>query len=243
MNIWHGRGGWLASAILVALMAVGGVAVLTHRPPVDAAASPSTLVTVVGSATTPVTPSTAEVNLGVTASASSAASAMSEVSRKVSAVFQGLTAAGVPASDIETGQLSLFPQYAPGSVGRIAGYQASENLRVVITQLARVGSLIDTAVAAGANQVEGVSFLPAHPHQVAEAAYQRALADAKSQAQMLAQAEQDHVLGVVSIDTTQSAVPRSPMFAQPAPRTVAVPIYPGQQREVTTVTVRFRIGP
>lgn len=207
------------------------------------AVTPSTsVVTVEGVATETVAPGRAVIDLGVSASDASAAGALATVASRIASVVQRLSADGVvSASDIRTGQLNLFPQYGPGTPGTIRGYQASESLRVDVADPGRAGQLIDDAVAAGANQVGGITFLPAHPHQVAAAAYQQALAEAATQAQALAEDTHTHVLGIVSIDTTENGTPAPVAFRNAA--SAAVPVYPGTQQETVTVVVRYRLGP
>src|SRR5689334_3073411 len=73
----------------------------------------------------------------------------------------------IPASAIRTERVQLTPVYSqptePGSQPEAIGFQASTLMSVEVEldpeQLgARVGLVIDRAVAAGANQLEGVTF-------------------------------------------------------------------------------------
>lgn len=226
--------------IVLAAAAASGAMWATHRGTSTHAASPApTTLTVEGTATTTVTPTQAQVRLGVRTSAASAQEAMQKLSSAVSAVAQRIQQSGVDSSQIRTGQLSLFPQYAPGSPGQITGYQATEMLTVDRLAVASVGPLIDAAVAAGANQVEGVSFEAPNPAQARNDAYAQAVADATQEANALAQAQHLRVLGIVSINTVSTPSPM-PIYAGLAAS--AAPIYPGQQQETYTVVVKFQLG-
>jgi uncharacterized protein YggE len=231
------RWGSAAALVLAAFALVGA-----HRP-VQAVAPSTTVVTVAGVATETLTPAQAVVDLGVTASDASAAGALATVAHRVAAVVQRLSAAGlVPAAAVRTGTVSLYPRYGPGAPGSPVGYQASETLRVTVSDVSRAGDLIDQAVAAGANQVDGLTFLPAHPRAVAAAAYRQALAEAAAQAEALAEDTHTRVLGLVSVDTTASAAP-SPVFQSAAAAAPRLPVYPGTQQETVTVVARYRLGP
>ncbi|MCL6563623.1 MAG: SIMPL domain-containing protein [Firmicutes bacterium] len=226
--------------IVLAAAAASAAMWVTHRGSATQAAAPApTTLTVEGTATTTVTPTQAQVRLGVRASAGSAQEAMQKLSSAVSAVAQRIQQSGVDSSQIRTGQLSLFPQYAPGSPGQITGYQADETLTVDRLAVASVGPLIDAAVAAGANQVEGVSFEAPNPAQARDQAYAQAVADATQQANALAQAQHLRVLGIVSINTVSTPSPM-PVYAGLAAS--APPIYPGQQQESYSVVVKFQLG-
>jgi uncharacterized protein YggE len=226
--------------IVVAAAAASGAMWATHRGESTHAASPApTTLTVEGTATTTVTPTQAQVRLGVHISGASAQEAMQKLSSAVSAVAQRIQQSGVDSSQIRTGQLSLFPQYAPGSPGQITGYQATEMLTVDRLAVASVGPLIDAAVAAGANQVDGVSFEAPDPAQAQDQAYAQAVADATQQANALAQAEHLRVLGILSINTVSTP---SPMPIYAGPMASPAPIYPGQQQETYTVVVKFQLG-
>jgi len=57
--------------------------------------------------------------------------------------------------------LSLQPQYAPNRSGpnAVVGYQASNRVTVKLRDVARVAGVIDTLVAAGANNIGGINFM------------------------------------------------------------------------------------
>ena len=70
-----------------------------------------------------------------------------------SAIIDALKNAGIPDSDIQTTSVSLWPQTS--SDGKtITGYQASNSVTVT-RSIDKSGALVDAAVSAGANNVDG----------------------------------------------------------------------------------------
>jgi uncharacterized protein YggE len=77
-------------------------------------------------------------------------------------VIQALKdAAGDPQLEIETSNYRLDPEqdYSAERMPKIIGYEARNTLSVTTRKLDQVGALIDAATKAGANSVEGISFV------------------------------------------------------------------------------------
>jgi hypothetical protein len=109
----------------------------------------------------------------------------------------------------------------------LSGYQAINHISVTIDDLKLVGRVIDKAVAAGANAVEGVSFGVRDPSAYRARAFRLAVQNAYATASALASAAGVSNLRVVRIDETgQVFFPRigiaTPMQAAPS-----TPIMPG----------------
>ena len=109
---------------------------------------------------TKVTPDEATITLGVQTTASAAAQATARNAVQMTEVTAALHRAGVADKDIQTSNLSLNAQYvyAAGEPARLTGYQASNEVTVTVEDLTRLGPAIDAVTAAGADQVNGISF-------------------------------------------------------------------------------------
>jgi uncharacterized protein len=116
---------------------------------------------VTGEGRTSIAPDVAIVTVGVTALNASLAVATREANERAKRVIDVLRPAVAPA-DIQTAHYAVQVEFArtekPDAEARIAGYRVDHGLRVKIRDLARVGTLLDAVVAAGANEVEGLSF-------------------------------------------------------------------------------------
>lgn len=118
-------------------------------------------VTVSGSSTMTVNPDQAELYVAVNNQATTADAASSANSQKVNAVMDALMRAGVDKSDMETSSYALYPvqKWDPKTEEYIqSGYEARHTLKITTKKIEDVGDLIDTAVKAGANNVNSVSF-------------------------------------------------------------------------------------
>jgi uncharacterized protein len=148
-----------------------------------------------------------------------------------------LKTAGIASSDIQTTQVSLWPQTSSNGT-RITGYQASNSVHVR-AGLGKSGALVDAAVRAGANNVDGPSLDTADKSSLYNQALKQALGTAKGKAQAIAGASGLTLGAVVKVHEGGSAMPL-PMFAEAKPVAgSAVPIEAGTQQIQASVTVTY----
>lgn len=143
-------------------------------------------------------PDEATVRLGVTAQADNAAEAQARANEVANAILAAVTALGVERSAIQTSRLVLDPVYSqPGPeerrgereyVPRVVGYRASNVVSVQLADLAKVGPVIDAAVGAGANEVQGVDFRLRNDRPAHQQAVRRAVEEARGTATAIAEA-------------------------------------------------------
>ena len=164
----------------------------------------TTKVTVAGEATTRVEPDTAIVSISVVTQSSQALTAQQENARKSQAVSDAVKATANSA-EIKTSDYTLQPEYdnRDNRLPKITGYNARNSVVVTTADLKTVGAVIDAASRAGANSIDGISFVlkqtsPARGQSLAEATQQ-----AMNKANSIAQALGGHVLRVV--EETESA--------------------------------------
>lgn len=195
-------------------------------------------------------PDMASFSIGVTTDAKEAAAAMASVSARVEALLAGLTEAGIEGRDLQTGGLSLSPQWAgvPGSDGRrshIVGYQATNTVNVRVRELAGLGALLDRALSDGANTLGGVQFGLADPAAAKDEARRRAVADARARAGLFAEAAGVR-LGVL-LDLSESGGYDGPVAfmargADFAPAPSPVPVAEGEVSVQAQVTMIYAIA-
>src|SRR6478609_6422879 len=174
----------LLAGVLLVAAAIAGVA----QPHLGRSATPATgsTITVTGNGTVNATPDQASFNFGVTTQGYTAAEALSRNASEARRIIGALKKAGIDSSDIQTTQVSLWPQTSSDGT-RITGYQASNSVEVT-AGLRRSGALVDAAVRAGANNVEGPSLDTADKSSLYGEALKQALGDAKQKAQAIANA-------------------------------------------------------
>src|SRR5436305_6531097 len=173
---------FLLAGLLLVAAAIAGVA----QPHLGRSATPATgtTITVTGNGTVDAAPDQASFDFGATTNGATAAEALNRNSSQAQAIVDALEKSGVDASDIQTTQVSLWPQTSTD--GReITGYQASNSVQVT-APLGKSGALVDAAVAAGANNVDGPNLDTADKSSLYDQALKQALGDAKDKAQAIA---------------------------------------------------------
>jgi hypothetical protein len=128
-------------------------------------------------------------------------------------VLDARRSAGVQTADIQTRNLRLFPRYEaeqqprPGGLGDIIGYTAANQVQVRVRQVANVGTVIDAAIMAGANTIDGIHFEVSDPAQALDRAREAAFNDALRKAEQLAELAEASLGNVMTI-TEYSRSPR-----------------------------------
>ena len=158
-------------------------------------------ITVSGTGETLVTADTAVVSVGVNVRKKDALEAQSGANEVIASIRAALTGAGLKEEDISTGYVSLYAVYDYSKdVEEIVAYSASSSLAVKVTDMGRVGEVIDLAFGAGANTLDGVSFSVADDTEARKESLKAAVEDAKEKAAVLAEAAG---LGEMEIESIQ----------------------------------------
>jgi uncharacterized protein len=222
------------AAVLLVAAAIAGVA----QPQFGRGATPSngTVITVTGNGTVDATPDRASFNFGVTTQGSTAADALSRNASQARAIIDALKKAGIDSSDIQTTQVSLWPQTSRNGT-RITGYQASNSVQV-IAGLGRSGALVDAAVRAGASNVDGPSLDTADKSSFYADALKRAINDAKLKAQALADGAGLTLGSLLKVREGDNSAQPMPLYAA-ARDAASVPIEAGTQQIQASVTVTY----
>jgi uncharacterized protein len=225
----------LAGAIAAAVALVG-----VGRPDRASGDSPVTPVdrsiTVSGNGSVSATPNQAVFTFGVTTRSKTAVQALAANSAEMRKLIEALKAAGIPAESLQTSSVSLSPNTSDGG-DAIVGYSASNSVTATIANLGRAGEIVDAAVAAGANQVDGPNLTVSDQGALYQAALKAAVADARTKAQALAGASGLHVGAVRSVVEDAGNTPITyDAKAVPSPST---PIVAGTQQISASVTVVF----
>jgi len=236
----------------VRIAAVAAAMSLIFAPAAAAdATSPSTL-SVDGSGSVMVTPDVASLSLAVTRSAALSSAALSAANRRVDAIVGAVRAAGVPAAGVQTESVDVSRRTVRigprGDQHQVKRYVASESLSIT-SATSIVGRVIDVAVRAGADSIQGPYFSFSNPSAGVTAATTAALADARTRANAAAAALGYTVTGVQSVDLDpQSAVLPGASDGATAPVATSAPatptnIHPGAQEVDATVAVVYTIAP
>jgi uncharacterized protein len=232
-----------AAACLVAFGAPQmAVAQQTERPAIE-----GTLLTVSAEGKSEAAPDMATLSLGVVTEGDSAAAAMAENARRMTALTQALRRAGVAERDVQTSNLAVNPQYqyVENQQPRITGYQANNQVSARVRNLANVGRVVDGAVAAGGNTVNSIGFSHADPDAQLDAARRDAAQAARHRAELYASAFGLHVARIVAISEGGGYAPRPEMIMVTASRMSAdaapTPVAPGEITTSVTLSVTYEL--
>jgi len=234
------RRGW-SGAALVAL-ALGPAACAPMGPGHHARAS---TVTVAGTGTVSAAPDMAEITTGVVTQAPTAAQALAANSQAMGRLLQALGALGIAARDIQTTSINVSPlrrQSRDGPLPEITGYEVTNQVRVKVRDVSRLGRVLDQQVGQGANLVYGIHFGQQEPAPLVDEARKRAMADARRKAELYAAAAALKVGRVVAVQEAGAVSPRPEMTPRVA-MSAAVPVAPGEQEIQASVTVTFTLEP
>ena len=191
-------------------------------------------------------PDVATVSAGVVTQSADANSAMRANAAEMDKVMAAIRAAGVAERDIQTSGVNLNPQYkyVENQNPTIIGYQASNNVNLKVRDIGKLGKVLDSLVASGANQINGPSFEIDQPEPVLDEARRTALEKGQARAQMYAKALGMRVRRIVSISEGSGFRPPGPvpMMAMRAKAESDTAISPGETTLSANLDLVFELG-
>lgn len=193
-------------------------------------------ISVLGSAAVSVDPDMARTTCGVHVTGPNAHDVLRRSNDALHAIIEAVVEAGVVRSDLRTNGPQLHPAEH--------GYTGSNDLSIVVRDLASLGAVIDTMVAAGGPNVtmHGVTFAIADPTAHLPHLRRSAMDAAHEIATVLAQAGGAAVGEVLRIEES-SGVPAPMGVARmsEARFSRSTPIEPGEQQLRVDVNVVYRL--
>jgi len=229
----------LALFIVQSLNIAYPITITTKVAPVDLA--------VVGVGKVTVVPDMATVTVGIVVSN---AKTVDEAQEKINVInnkiIDSMGKLGIAKTDIKTSNYSINPDYSyTNGTSQITGYSGNASLTVTVKDTKILPQVITEATSAGANQVGDPQYTVDSPEKFREEARNKAIANAKEEAQKLAQSLGIRLGKVTNIVESQPNTP-APMFyqadalktassAEITPPTIEA----GSQEITSTVTLYF----
>jgi len=238
-------------SMIVSIILLAAVALSACAPSGIAAnpAAPQRTLNVNGAGQVSLTPDIAYIYVGVHTENASASDAMTENNSRTQVMIDALKKAGIDEKDIRTTNFSIWQQdkYDPltGQPSGVKVYSVDNTVYVTVRKLESLGSLLDTLVKAGANNINSIQFDVADKTAAIKQARDAAVQDAKTQAQELA-AVAGVTLGEITSVSFYEATPSPVMdgFGKGGgggAEAAAVPIQPGQMTLTVTVSMTYEI--
>jgi uncharacterized protein len=174
----------------------------------------ATRITVGGDAIVQAQPDTAILTISVVTQARRALDAQQDNATKTDAVVQALKTAAGPGAEIKTSGYSVQPQrvYRENQPPTITGYEARNTVTVTMSDLKKVGIVIDASSQAGANDIAGIAFTLRQDRPARDRALQEATREAMSKAEVLASALGRKVTRIVEVQEEGFIRPPQPVY-------------------------------
>lgn len=233
------------ASLRLAMIAVCGLAFIDGAAgPAIAAEAPQ--IRVSGEASVSAQPDQARLSAGVVSQAQTVDAALDANNAAMTEVFAQIRALGIPENNIQTSNFSVSPQYPPYRPDNpeprtIIGYQVSNQVSIIVDDLARLGEALDALARSGANQLGGVSFSIADTKPLESQARREAVADAMAKAEELAQAAGVRLGAIISIQEGSVARPYPMMMQLESLELADVPVAPGELSVTVNVTMSYAI--
>lgn len=239
-----------ASTLAVAVAFGALIALTGMRPALADDATPQRSMTISGTGNLSARPDIAYLESGVVSEGKTAAAALSENTKTMNAIFDGLAKLNIEKDDIRTSQFSVNPLYSHPPVSpsgtreppTIRGYQVTNQVTVTVRKLDRLGDILDKLVSMGSNQLNGVRFEIENPEPLLDQAREAAVLDALRKAKLYANASGVALGPILAISESGSYQQPVYMKAAMAMRDSApVPVAAGTQNLSASVSLTIGI--
>ena len=241
---------WLAGGLAAGLLAASfmGTAVTPAQAQSTDTGDTVRTLSVNGTGQVNAVPDVADISLGVFEQAKEAAAASQKAAASMDAVVQALLGLGIDEKDIQTTSISLSARYDWNmEPAQIVGWEARNMVNVTVRDIEAVGDVVDTAVEAGANQVNGISFRVEDPTEAQSLARTAAVDDARAKADQLAADAGVEIVGIISISESGGQQPQPIYMARQemafaADAGAATPVLPGEVELSVNVFIVYEIA-
>jgi len=213
----------------------------------------SHVISVSGSGTVTGTPDRVQISFAVQNQNADVKIAQANNALTMNNVMDALAAAGIPRAQMKTTGYTITQINQQDNNGILSGpatsYQVTNTLQVTLNDTSTAGQIIDTAVNAGANQVNSIQFMLSDEQAQAlrSQALAKAVANARSDANAVAAALNVSITGTQSADISQGYTPvvysnydSTALAAGKA--AVPTPVQAGDITVTAQVTVVYTIG-
>lgn len=254
-----GVGAWL----LVAFLAVTTLSGVMNLRYIGAGVPASNTITVSGHGEAMAVPDIATFSFSIVSQKSTVAAAQTEATTKINAVTEYLKAQGIEAKDIQTSDYSVYPQYdyqssvcpaassmvsyCPPGKQVLRGYEVRQTTTIKVRDTAKAGDLLTGVGGKGATEVSGLNFTFDKPDAVQDEAREKAIADAKEKADVLAKQLGVSIVRVVSFNESGGSYPRPMAYSvggaamDSSTKSSTPEISVGQNKVTNDVSVTFEI--
>ncbi len=216
----------------------------TSAPETPDAPDPARHITVTGTGLASGAPDSVTLTMGVEVVAATTTEVLDSVSTKSDALVAYLRGAGIASEDLQTTNLSVYPNYVydgvlPGGSPAISGYTANVTLSVRVGELAQASTLVDGAAftVGDALRLQGLMWSISDSGELLATARAEAIDDARSRASQFAQAAGWTLGSIESIEES----PGTYAYGEGDSGSGSIPFTPGSSQLTVTAIVVFSV--
>jgi uncharacterized protein YggE len=210
-----------------------------------------TLLEVNATGTVPSRPDLMAFDAGIVSTGRTAREATDANSALAQRLIEALRAAGIAPRDMQTSALRVSPRFERTDRrngedeldSRIIGYVARNTLTVRVRDLRRASAILDSLIAAGANEIHGPRFSLADDRPARRAAREAAIVAAREQAETYAGALGMRVARVLRVSERSARIGSEGFITVTGSRTMGTPIEPGEIETEVQVWVDYALAP
>ena len=178
----------------------------------------------------------------MTTEAKTAREALDQNTEAMAKVVEALKADGIDAKDIQTVNFSVGPVYEAKADGKppvVVGYRVTNQVRITLHDISKLGAILDKVVTLGSNQIDSIEFGVEEPEALKDEARKLALKNVTDNAKLYAEAAGVGLGQILSITEEESSYqPRYAPMATRMDSAKEVPIEAG----TASVEVRVRVS-
>ncbi len=200
--------------------------------------------TVVGEGKEIAIPNVAEIRIGVITEGQDLKILQKDNAEKMNKIINFLKEVGIDEKDIKTENYSVSPKYDYYKYPyKIVGYKISQDLKVKIRDLNKIGEILSQVVNYGANNISGPNFTVDEPEIYLEKAREKAIKNAKEKAEKIARSNGFRLGKIITIfeSTPYDFYPTMLKEAGGAETVPITQIEPGSQEIKVQVNITYEI--
>lgn len=261
---------WFVLVLLALFLGVETIGALKGLQYIGQGIVATNVINVSGTGKVLAVPDTGEFSFSVVADAKTVTDAQSNAATKTNAIIDALKTLGVAEADIQTTNYSSYPTYQynnypcvqpltessassgtiipypPCTTGRqvLTGYEVNESISVKIRKTADAGTVLTKVGTLGATNISSLNFVVDNPDMVNAEARDKAIADAKAKAAVLAKSLGIHLVKIINFQESGNqpiyyGMAYDSKAANPASVTPEIPV--GQNTVTSNVTLTYEI--
>lgn len=227
----------LLPVVIILGFALSACQALPYAQQADPGDTARQTISVESSGIVALTPDLVRISIGVVTEDSSVQQAVGNNNQQVEQIRAVLEDLGIPSEDIQTINFRVYqPQIQDTRLESMPGleesseviYVVNNTIRVTVTEVDRLGIVLDKVIEAGANTIQDIQFDASRKEDANRQALEQAVQDAQAKAETIAESAGVKLGELVSVETYGGGPVTRIEYDQAETTSAAVPVSEGQ---------------